>query len=427
MSISSKNLFTAALAGMAGSLAVIGSIVFIASYQPTWIAQALGIPSMRNTSNLSTNGTSNKAISLDDLKELDREQLIENVVERVSPAVVSITVQREVSMAPAEDIPFFDPFEDFFGMPNPFGSPFQNSPQSDTDRKERVDVGGGTGFLISGDGYIVTNRHVVESRNATYAVMTGDGTEHDATVIAKDPVLDIAILKIDANNLPYLQFGDSDGVKVGQTAIAIGNALAEFRNTVSVGVISGIARSIQAGDNQGNVERLENVLQTDAAINPGNSGGPLLDIRGNVIGVNVAMAGGSENIGFALPSNIVREVAESVRTNGKIIRPFLGVRYVPITKSLKEKNGLSVDYGVLVLRGADETELAVTPGSAADKAGIVEHDIILNVDGQNIDDTHTLASLIRSKHVGDRITLNILHKGEEKYVTAELQAYPDGE
>jgi len=231
-------------------------------------------------------------------------------------------------------------------------------------------------------------------------------------------------LKIDAKDIPFLAFGDSDKLELGQTVIAIGNALAEFRNTVSVGVVSGLLRSITAGNGAGKSEKLDGVIQTDAAINPGNSGGPLLDLNGNVIGVNVAVANGVENIAFALPANVVKSAVESIKTNGRVIRPYLGVRYVPVTKALQETNRLSVDYGVLVVRGEKTEELAVIPGSPADKADIVENDIILELDDQKIDDERTLPMLLQKKSVGDRVKLRVLHKGMEKDVFATLEERP---
>jgi serine protease Do len=356
----------------------------------------------------------------------DREQLVIGVAEKVKPAVVAVTLTKDVpAYVESYGEGYYDPFEEFFGVPSPFGDLFKRDvPVRREQGTEQVEVGGGTGFLISEDGYIVTNRHVVDIEDVTYSVVTDDGESHDARVIAKDPVYDIAILKIEGSGYPFLAFGDSDAIQVGQTAIAVGNALSEFRNTVSVGVISGLSRSITAGDGSGIVERLEGVIQTDAAINPGNSGGPLLDLSGKVIGVNVAMAG-AENIGFALPSNGIKKVADSVRENGKIVRPFLGVRYMEITENLQRKNKLPVNYGVLVIRGDLRGELAVTPGSAADKAGIEENDIILELNGTKIDENRSLASLIREKNVGDAVELKILHHGEEKTLQATLGAYPE--
>ena len=283
----------------------------------------------------------------------------------------------------------------------------------------------GSGFLVTKDGLIITNRHVVEDTKAEYTVFTNDGKKHSAKVVARDAVMDIAVLKIDGAQYPYLELGNSDTLDLGQSVIAIGNALGEFKNSVSVGVISGLSRSITAGNGMGQSEALEHVIQTDAAINPGNSGGPLVDLGGRVIGVNVAVAQGSENIGFALPINSIKSVIDSVRTTGKIVRPYLGVRYVSITDSLKEKNNLSVNYGVLVKAGSDSNELAVVPGSPADKAGIVENDIILEIDGTKLDENTSLANSIRSRKIGETISLKILHRGEEKTVIVKLEAAPN--
>jgi serine protease Do len=272
---------------------------------------------------------------------------------------------------------------------------------------------------------IVTNKHVVDQKDVEYTVYTNDGKKHAAKVVAQDPVLDIALIKIEGSGYPYLSFGNSDSLLIGQSVIAIGNALGEFRNTVSVGVVSGLARSITAGNGSGKTENLDQVIQTDAAINPGNSGGPLLDLSGEVIGVNVAVAQGSQSVGFALPINSVKGAINSVKTTGKIIRPYLGVRYLAINQDIKDKNNLTVDYGVLVKPGSNPGELAVIPGSPADKAGIVENDIILEIDGVKIDEKTSLASLIRQKNVGDVVILKILDKGVEKTVSVVLEAAKD--
>jgi 2-alkenal reductase len=203
--------------------------------------------------------------------------------------------------------------------------------------------------------------------------------------------------------------------------IAIGNALAEFPNSVSVGVVSGLSRDIIAGDGFRFRESLEGVIQTDAAINRGNSGGPLLNTQGEVIGVNVAVAGSGENIGFALPSNVVSAVFESVATYGEIVRPFLGVRYVQITPELATRNGLASEYGVLIVSGENPDDVAVLPDSSAARAGLKEGDIILEIEGQKLDGTQSLASLLRTYGVGDSITLNILQDGREQNVTIELE------
>lgn len=391
-----KSLLPVVLAGAIGG-ALITSLVF--SLSPALNQQSIIIP---------TDTTKNQNPPLS-----TQEALVTGAVERANPAVISIVITKDVPI-----IERTDPFDFFF-----FNIP-QPTPRSGGTKKQ--EVGGGSGFLISSDGYAVTNRHVVDDTESSYTAFTSDGQKHEVEVIAKDPVLDVAIIKLkDRAQYSFLTLGDSGKIKVGQTAIAIGNALGEFKNTVSVGVISGLYRSIVAGDNFGGSEELDRVIQTDAAINPGNSGGPLLNLAGQVIGVNVAIASDSQNIGFALPINTIKPVIDSVRVHGKIIRPYLGIRYVQITVALKEKNKLPVDSGVLVARGATTDDLAVIPGSPADKVGIVENDIILDVDGVKLDDKNSLASIIRGKTVSQTVTLNILHRGDKKTVTLKLEAAPE--
>lgn len=339
---------------------------------------------------------------------------IADIAELVSPAVVSVIVSKYVPVIEEYYYNPFEEFEQFYGQP--FG--FQ-IPQYREKGRELQEVGGGTGFIISSDGLIITNKHVVYDEDAEYTVLTNDGKKYPAPVLARDPIQDIAILDISAINLPTVKLGNSDDLRIGQTVIAIGNALGEFRNTVSVGVISGLARSVTASGG-GMTEQLEEVIQTDAAINQGNSGGPLLNLYGEVIGVNTAMAMGAENIGFAIPVNKVKKDISDIKTKGKISYPFLGVRYILINKTLQEKNNLPVDYGVLVVRGNEPGDVAVMPGSAADRAGIVENDIILEIDGVKINQKNTLAKLVLKHSVGDKIILKIFHRGEEKIIEAEL-------
>lgn len=232
---------------------------------------------------------------------------------------------------------------------------------------EEKKVGEGSGFFISSNGTIVTNRHVIEGENLVYKVYTNDGVERNATLLAKDPVYDVAILKIDGNKYPYFELANSDTLSVGESVVAIGNALGEFKNSVSVGVVSGLLRSVIANTRDGGVEKLEKVIQTDAAINPGNSGGPLIDLYGRVVGINVAVARSSENIGFSLPINSVKDVISSVVKTGKITRPYIGVRYVAVNKEIQESQKLSIDYGILILKGSGENEPAIIPGSPADR------------------------------------------------------------
>ncbi len=345
------------------------------------------------------------------------EDLVINVVKKSIPAVVSIVATKDV---PLLERYFFNPFgndpffNEFFGPG--FGFEIPQYRQKGT-TKQRVSAG--TGFIVSADGLIVTNKHVVADEKAQYTVILNDKRKFDAKILAKDPLQDIAILKIDGKDLPNLPLGNSDSIQIGQTAIAIGYALGEFTNTVSKGIISGVGRTVIASAGFGQSETLQGVIQTDAAINPGNSGGPLLNLRGEVIGVNTAVASGAENIGFALPINDVIKGLEQLKSKGKIVYPFLGVRYVIINEEIKSKNNLPVDYGALIVRG-ENNELAVVPSGPADKAGLMENDIILEVNGIKIDADNTLSKVIARYRPGDTITLKVLSKGREKIVKVTL-------
>lgn len=354
--------------------------------------------------------------------KIEEESAVISAVEKVSPAVVSIIVTKDLPVVeryysdPFGGSDFFrqffgDDMDDFFG----FGAPQYR--QKGTEKKE---VGGGTGFIVSTDGHIITNKHVVYDKEAEYTVLMNDETKHTAKVLARDTITDLAVLKIETKDLPVVEFGDSSNLKVGQTVIAIGNALGEFRNTVSTGVISGLSRSVTAGGAGFGSEQLIGVIQTDASINPGNSGGPLLNLAGQVIGINTAMAVGAENIGFAIPINEFKNTINNVKEHGRIIRPWLGVRYAQINKTIAEDNKLEVDYGALIVRGEKRTDLAVIPGSPADKAGLEENDIILEINGTKINGKNPLAKAIAKFKPGDEITLKILHKGEEKEVKVKL-------
>jgi serine protease Do len=371
-----------------------------------------------NAPTLSTNtlaNTSVRALDLSDPSIPTMEKKIVQAVAEANPAVVSIVIKEEF---PVFERYYDDAVGDLFGEGESFRVP--RIRERGTEKRE---TGGGSGFIISPDGYIVTNKHVVSADKADLLIFLNDGEEYTAEVKATDPLNDIAILKIEAQNLPYLTFGDSSSLMVGQTVIAIGNPLLEFSNSVSVGVVSGLSRSIVAGSPLGQSEQIEDVIQTDAAINPGNSGGPLLDINGKVIGVNVAVAS-AENIGFALPSNVVEEVVNSVKQYGKIIRPYLGVRYMIINDQVQERYDLNIDYGAYIIGGEIEDHPAVLPASPAEKAGIKKGDIILEFDGEKIDKDTTLAKLIRNKKVGDSVAVKYLSNGKERTAKIKLEAIP---
>jgi len=338
------------------------------------------------------------------------------VVEQASPAVVSIIVSKDLPKIDQGQVP--DLFKQFFGDNFNNGAPSTPTTPGETQKQE---IGGGSGFIISKDGLIVTNKHVVVDETADYTVLLNDGNKYPAKVLARDPLNDVAVLKIEAKDLPILDFGKSADLKVGQKVIAIGNALGEFRNTVSTGVVSGLARSITASNGLFSSEQLAGLIQTDASINPGNSGGPLLDIAGRVIGINVAVAQGAQNIGFTIPIDQVKSTIESVQKNGRLIVAWFGVRYVIITPAIAKANNLANDYGVMVVRGTKPEDLAVVPGSPANKSGLEENDIILEVDGKKLNQDNPLASVVARHKPGDVITLKIVHKGKEKTTSATLE------
>jgi len=355
----------------------------------------------------------------------EEEKATIDVVGKVNPSVVSIVVSKYVSRYYGrQSVPFDDFFNDFFN----FGFPDSGTPQQNQDeqQKEKQEVGGGTGFIISSqDGLVLTNKHVVSDEDAEYTVVTNDGEKYEAKILATDPFNDVAVLRIDVQNLPEVRLGDSDKVKIGQTVIAIGNALGEYRNTVTKGVVSGISRKVKAGDNSGNSEVLENVIQTDAAINFGNSGGPLIDLQGEVIGINTAINLEGQLIGFAIPINQVKKAVEDVREHGRIVRPFLGVRYLLINEEIAKESNLPYDYGALIVRGDKMTDLAVIPGSPANKVGLVENDIILEIGGEKITEEKPLAKEIQKYEPGNELKFKIYHQGKEKEIKIILEEYKD--
>ncbi len=349
---------------------------------------------------------------------LRQDELVVKVVEEASPAVVSIVATKDV---PVIERFFVDPFGDdplFRGFFGEGGSGF-SIPQFRQKGTEKQEVSAGTGFIVSADGLVLTNRHVVSDTQADFTVLMNDGRKKAAKVLARDPAQDLAVLKIEGADLPLVRLGDSSGIKIGQTAIAIGNALGEFRNTVSTGVISGLQRSVVASGGGGGPETLQELIQTDAAINPGNSGGPLLNLRGEVIGINTAIARGAENIGFAIPIDKAKRDLESVKAHGRIVHPFLGVRYMLVTKDIAAEKKIGRDYGVLLIRG--ENEPAVVADSPAAKAGIKEGDIILEFNGEIINPDRTLASLIQKYQVGDEVSLKVFRDNKEFEVKVKLE------
>lgn len=372
----------------------------------------------------SSNSQESSAVTTQPLKIVSEESQVIDVVKKSTGAVVSILASSQVPKLERciQTMPGFQ------GVPPEFRQFFNfDIPTLCQNGTEQRQVGAASGFLVSPDGYIVTNRHVVSDEAGEYTVVLNDqahlGQKMKATILARDPSNDVAVLKIDGRDLPYLNFSDSSAIQVGQTAIAIGYALGEFDNTVTKGVVSGLSRSIRASNGSRSSEQLRGLIQTDAAINPGNSGGPLIDIGGNVIGMNTAVAN-AQGIGFAIPGNYVKMVYDQVRTSGKITvpdKPFLGVRFQPITPEVQAANRLPYDYGMLVVRGGTAQELAVMPGSPADKAGLQENDIILEADGRQLNERYLLSDAVESRKIGETISLKVFSKGAVKTVDIKLE------
>jgi len=336
------------------------------------------------------------------------ESPITHIAKKVCPAVITIVASKDLPKV-----------EGFYMLP--FGNDNFVFPKIKKGKGEMVKVGGGSGFVISPDGIVITSRHVVEDPDAEYTVILEPTRKFPAKILARDPINDIAILKINADNLPYLELGDSEKIELGEEVVAVGNALGEFHDTVSAGIVSGLSRFIQATNNYTQqAERLRGLIQTDAAINPGNSGGPLVDMEGKVIGVNTAMVMGAQNIGFAIPIDYAKKDLAEIEKYGKIQVPFLGIKYIILSKEIAEKNKLPVNYGALVVR---ETlgEGPVVRNSAAEKAGIKEFDIILEAKGEKITVENPLSDILHKSKIGDVIDLKILRAGKEMAVKVKLE------
>jgi serine protease Do len=341
----------------------------------------------------------------------NHEKTIIKIIKKSLPAVVSIAITEHLkkleSEIPKEIIPFLP--KDKKGH--------LKIPKNLQNKKEKFI--NGSGFIVDPLGLILTNKHIVNS-GSEYTVITYTGEKYKAKVLNKDPLNDVAILKIEAKNLKALPLGDSSKLKLGQTVISIGNALGIFQNTVSVGIISGLSRFIYAQEENISPQELRGLIQTDAAINPGNSGGPLLDSYGKVIGINSAMVSGAENIGFAIPINSAKHDLVDIKKYGKIKRPFLGIRYLTLNDSLKEKFNLPFNYGALVL-GETHHDFAVIPKSPADKAGIKEKDIILECDNKIINENYSILDILEEKNVGDEIEFLIWRDRKKIKVKVKLE------
>lgn len=362
-----------------------------------WLAFAI---QNNNSTPLATKAAKQQYIS-------NESQLISQIAKDVGQSVVSIDVQSQVTAAP-----------DIFGFSG-----------GQTQSQESA----GTGFIISSDGIIVTNRHVVPSGSSSVDVTMADGTLYKGVKVlgrtSDNSSLDVAFLQITdlkGKKITPVTLGDSSRVQVGDKVIAIGNALGQFQNTVTSGIISGYGRDVTAGDgsgSSGSSENLTDLFQTDAAINQGNSGGPLVNINGEVIGINTAIAGNAQNIGFSIPINDLKGLITSMLDKGQLLQPYLGVRYVSLTDDIAYQYNLSVKRGAYIAPTTDGQE-SIISGSPASKAGLKEKDIITKVNNVSIDDKTSLTSALSRFKVGDTVTLTVAREGKTITVKATLEAAP---
>ena len=337
---------------------------------------------------------------------MEKSPIVE-VAKKVCPGVITIVISK--------DLPKIEGFYSF-----PFGGQEFVIPKIEKG-KEKTKIGGGSGFIVSSDGYVLTCSHVVSDPEADYTVIVDPQHKYRAKILAKDPLVDVAILKIDGKNFPFLELGDSGQIELGETVVAIGNPLGEFEDTLSAGIVSGLSRKITAYSGVPfKATSLRGLIQTDAAINPGNSGGPLVNLEGKTIGINTAMVMGAQNIGFAIPIDYAKKILEEVKKYGKIKRPFLGVRYIILNQEIAKANKLPVDYGALIVRES-LGESALVKGSAADKAGLKEYDIILESSGEKITQENPLADLLQKFKIGDEISLKVLREGKEITLKVKLE------
>ena len=317
---------------------------------------------------------------------------VQKIAKKVCPAVITIIASK--------DIPKLDAAS-FLSLQG----------NLDLNHKGQAKVGGGSGFIVSKDGYVFTCAHVVKDFEADYSVIIDPEHRYEARVLSRDFLSDIAILKIRGKDFPYLKIANSDKVELGQYAISVGNSLGEFEDTISLGIISGLSRNIKACDGMDFHTDLKGLFQTDAAINNGNSGGPLINVNGEVIGINTAMIEKAQNIGFAIPINCAVKDLKEIRKFGKIKRPYLGVKYVLLDKNVSEENNLPITEGALIVRER-YGENPVAKGSSSEKAGLKEYDIILSFNGKKINKEHSLVDFLSKSKIGDKVKLEILRKGK---------------
>jgi S1-C subfamily serine protease len=338
----------------------------------------------------------------DDL-EFDEQNATIRAIAKVQPAVVNIIVYDE---------------EEFFSIDIESGI-------QKTETK-KILKGRGTGFIINSDGYIITNKHVVETENdaGDYRIIMNSGKQYYAQLIAKDPLNDLAVLKIFDENLPFVELGDSNSLQTGSTVIAIGNALGLYQNTATKGIVSGLGRNILASEKaSGQIESLDNIIQTDAGINRGNSGGPLIDLNGRVVGINVAVDETGSAIGFAIPVNDARVVINSVIENGRIIRPRLGLRYIMLSPEIAIDNKLNRTSGAWITVGGAVKDSAITKDGPASRAGLLPGDVVFEINAIKVEDKDTLLSIVQRYKPGDKIGMKVLRGEKILILIAELDEF----
>ncbi|OGL62528.1 hypothetical protein A3E97_02695 [Candidatus Uhrbacteria bacterium RIFCSPHIGHO2_12_FULL_47_12] len=330
---------------------------------------------------------------------MEEERATIQVVNEVTPAVVSVIARK----SRADVVKSYQEQAQYSHLV------FSDLSLTDTEAKQLVDVSSGTGFFVTQDGILLTNRHVVDIPGVQLAIITNDGKELPATLIDTDPVLDIAMLRVEGSGFPVVTLADSDQIRIGQTVIAIGNTLSEFRNTVTKGVVSGINRRVTAGFAISGSEVIEKAIQTDAAINPGNSGGPLINLLGQVIGINAAVSIDGQAVAFAIPINQIKRALEDVKSIGHITRPWLGIHYVLVSgETWTPKFAL----GAKLVQGVNISDAAVKKGGPSDVAGLKDGDILISVDGTTFVQGKALAELIASHHSGDQIKIQYVRDGK---------------
>ncbi|MFA6190417.1 MAG: trypsin-like peptidase domain-containing protein [Candidatus Staskawiczbacteria bacterium] len=331
---------------------------------------------------------------------------IVSIAKKVCPAVVTVIVSKNLPKA-----------ESLYSLP--YSEKEQKSPKGFS--LQKTQIGGGSGFIVSENGYVLTSNHVVSDTTADYTVILDPKHKYHAKVLSRNPINDTAVLKIEGNKFPYLKMADSNKIELGESVVAVGNALGEFTDTLSTGIVSGLSRFITAfGGVDHQMQNLRGLIQTDAAINPGNSGGPLINMNCKVIGINTAMIAGAQNIGFAIPIGYAKKDLEEVKKYGKIMMPFLGVKYVLISKDIAEANKLPVNDGALVVR-EQLGEPPVIKGSSADLAGIKEWDIITECNNEKITIKTPLAEILQKCKIGEKTNLTVLRDGQTLNLAVKLE------